>query len=327
MKICPYCHAENPDEAAACSFCGSHLEIRSSAPGASGAANRAEPTQPVRPRAPRRVSSAPGSYNTQPMPSNPSPTLYPRSTTAYPPGGTQPQVYVPPPPAPSRPASNPSASHFLPVLVIGLAAVLLFACGLAVWTLTSATGSAAARLRADLATQAAGIFPPAATSRPTETAQPAQPTPWPTFTALPQPATPPSASDPTPDATQSAITDKLLSEGCSNALDALSRLGDQVTNQPTIAFDSQWRASLNQAIADMKTHCGSLDTASPVPGQIGQVQQNLGKAQAQFDQASKLFDEGVQELAPAKLLEAGKHVVEAVKYLNQAISDLRKIGN
>lgn len=228
-----------------------------------------------------------------------------------------------------RPASSSASSHLLPVLVLGLAAVLLFACGLAMWTLTSATSSVAERLRAEFATQAAGIFPPAATSRPAEPELPPGPTSWPTFTPQPQPTESPAPANPTPtpDATQSAIIEKLLSDGCSNALENLKNLSEQAKSNPTVAFDAQWRENLSQAVADMKTNCGSLDAASPVPGLISQAYQDLSRAQSEFDQAGKLFDEGVRDLAPGKLLEAVQHVQQAVQYLNQAITELRKIGN
>lgn len=219
------------------------------------------------------------------------------------------------------------SSHLLPVFVLGLAAVLLFACGFAMWTLTSATSSAAGRLRSELATQAAGVFPPAAPPQPAEPEPPAEPTPWPTFTPQPQPAESPEPANPTPNATQSAIIEKLLSEGCSNALETLRNLSEQAKSNPTVAFDAQWRDNLSQAVADMKTNCGTLDAASPVPGLISQAHQDLSRAQSEFDQAGRLFDEGVRDLAPGKLLEAAQHVQQAVRYLNQAITELRKIGN
>ncbi len=214
----------------------------------------------------------------------------------------------------------------MPVLILGLAAVLLFICGFAVWSLTSATNSAVARLRAQVSTEVANIIPPlAAAPRPTDPIQPAEPTPWPTFT--PQPAAPPPASNPSPNPTQAVVIEKLLSQSCKNALNNLQQLSDQISSKPTIAFDSQWRSDLSQAVADMKTNCGTLDAASPVPGLISQAHQNLALAQNEFDQAGKLFDEGVQNLDPGKLLEAGQHVTQAVKYLNQSLTELKKIGN
>lgn len=205
--------------------------------------------------------------------------------------------------------------------------MLLFACGFAMWTLTSATSSAAQRLQAELATQAAGIFPPAVTPQPAGQELPPAPSPWPTFTPQPQPTGLPEAGSPTPDPTQSAIIDRLLSEGCSNALEHLRSLSEQAKLNPAVALDAQWRENLGQAVANMKTNCGTLDAASPVPGQVSQAYQDLSRAQSEFDQAGKLFDEGVRDLAPGKFLEAAQHIQQAVKYLNQAISELRKIGN
>jgi hypothetical protein len=91
-------------------------------------------------------------------------------------------------------------------------------------------------------------------------------------------------------------------------------------------LDSTWRGNLNQAVADMKTNCGTLDSASPVPGMVNQAHQDLAKAQSEFDQAGKLFDAGVQNLDAGKLLEAGQHVQSAVKFLNSAMTELKKIG-
>jgi hypothetical protein len=281
---------------------------------------------------PNPGNTMPGNY----MPSGytaPQYPQYPQSAAGYPPAYAPPPVTIPPPPP--APLEKPPSSHFLPVLVLALGAMLLFACGFAVWTLTSATSTAAEQLREQVSTQVVNIFPPAAaaTSRPTDpvVVVPVEPSPWPTFTPEPasptEPAAPTAGAAPTNDPTQSAVADKLLSEGCSAALDNLGGMSDQITSQPTVAFDAQWRADFNAAIANMKTNCGTLDAASPVPGQIGQAQQNLAQAQSEFDQAGKLLDEGVSELQPGKLLEAGEHVAQALKSLNLAIKQLRELGN
>jgi hypothetical protein len=219
-----------------------------------------------------------------------------------------------------------------------LGAVLLFACGFAVWTLSSATNAGAARLRAQMATQMADSFGgkgasvPGANPVPADPGQPEQPTAWPTITPVPPPAdapapTSPPDNQPTPDATQSVVVEKLLSEGCKNSLDTLGKLGDQITSQPTVAFDATWRTILSQAVAEMKTNCGTLDAASPLPGLVNQAHQDLANAQSEFDQAGKLLDEGVQSLEPGKLLDAGQHVQQAMKYLNSAITEMKKVGN
>ena len=79
-------------------------------------------------------------------------------------------------------------------------------------------------------------------------------------------------------------------------------------------------------MADMKTNCGTLDAASPVPGLLNQAHQDLARAQAEFDQSTTLFNEGVTNLDPSKFLEAAQHIQLAAKYLNQGIAELKKIG-
>ncbi len=352
MKNCPYCAAENRDDAAVCYFCGYSLGTAPFSP--PGNQSQTEPTQPVRARVyppqpaapgpsdtqqvPFSKPAAPQSYDTQRIPYSPPPPAGSGSgytTSPYPPAYGPPPAYIPPPPPP--PASYNRGSNRLGLLLLlGLGAVLLFVCGLAVWTLTSATNAGAARLRAQisgqLATQSAGILRPPLVNpaMPTSPAQPAAPTPWPTFTPLPTvappPTQPPAAANPTADATQAIVMEKLLSPGCKNALDALSKLSDQVSTTPTAVLDGGWRSNFSQAMVDMKTNCGTLDAASPVPGLISQAHQDLANAQSEFDQAGKLFNEGMKNLDPNKLLEAGQHVQQAAKDLNAAIAELKKIG-
>jgi hypothetical protein len=358
MKTCPYCGAENHSDAPVCYICGNNLGTVPYPPApapsaAQSAASSAEPTQPVHTRVYRPQPGTPGPFDTQHIPytprnyapqaSNPPPdygatqgysTRAP-STTPYPPAYIPPEVYIPAPPPP--PTYNPGPSRIGQVLMMGLGALLMFICGFAFWTLTYATNAGANRLRAQLATQVAGTFGGSGISLPgpvvssdgsVNSDQPAQPTPWPTFTPAPSdPVTQDPDVQPTPNATQAVVVEKLLSEGCKTSLDTLGKLSDQAKSQPTVAFDATWRKNLSQSVADMKTNCGTLDAASPVPGLVTQAHQDLAKAQGEFDQSGKLFDEGVQKLDPSKLLEAGQHVGQAVQFLNSAMTELKKIGN
>ncbi|RPJ38771.1 MAG: hypothetical protein EHM21_16395, partial [Chloroflexi bacterium] len=166
MKTCPYCGADNHADAPVCYACGNSLGTVPYAP----LPNSAEPTQPVRARNYRSPANPPGPYDTQQIAfppgsypaqdpyaaqQNPPPTQT-QSWTTYPPAYTPPPAYIPPPPPP--PGYNQGPSKFWPVLTIGLAAVLLFACGFAVWTLTYATNAEANRLRVQVATQMANTF-------------------------------------------------------------------------------------------------------------------------------------------------------------------------
>ncbi len=330
MKKCPYCTADNRDDAQVCYHCGRGLRTWTPPP----IEDEVDPTQPVHTR-----PYPPQPFDTQPRPyprpaANPTAgdtaTYRPRSQSysqpTYPQSYAQP-VYAPPPP-PAPPAANRGSSQLWPVFIIALAFVFLCVGGLAVWTITTATTGGLNRLGAQMSTQVAGVFvgsPVQAT--PTEQALPAEPTSWPTFT--PAPTEPPAPTDPpasTNQATNEPAVEKLLSPECAGALNHLEDLSNQVSTQPTAPLDAAWRKDLSQSISAMKTRCGSLDAASPVPQQLNAAHLNLSHANDEFDQATKLFNEGVEKLDPGKIFEAGPHVQQAAHYLSLGISELKKIG-
>jgi hypothetical protein len=180
------------------------------------------------------------------------------------------------------------------VLLVALAVVLLCAGALAVYTLTNGVDR--------LTAQIGSLFP-----APTDTPVP---------TATPE----------APAATDGTSLDQFLTAECSAALDHLGRLSDQITEDPTTPLDSTWRKELTDAVGAMRSACGSLESASPVPGQVSEVQQNLAQADSDFDEATRLFNEGVDELNPGKIIEAGRHVQSATKHLNEAVTLLRSLG-
>ncbi len=351
MKKCPYCGAENQDQDRQCYRCGLNLETWTYAP-----AVDAEPTQPVhpppsqtQPRPAQQPRYIPQTYSQQPQDTQPTwpaqqqPMPYPPSTAPYYPPPNQPASAPPVPPGypPAQPGQgNAGPSHFMPVLAIGLALLLLFVCGLSVWTITAATTNGVSHLGAQVSTQVANVFNiPAANPTATEMAEFPTPTPWPTFTPAPTatsttvptatiaapPTQAPTETGATPNSTQEPAVEKLLSPECSSAVNQLGEVSNQFTKQPLQVFDATWRQNFNQALSGMKTNCGSLDTASPVPGRVAEVQHNLSQASSEFDQANKLWTEGIDGRDPNKVVQAGQHMQQAISYLNQAITGLKQV--
>ena len=208
-------------------------------------------------------------------------------------------------------APVPSDSHRpgWSLLILGLSVLLVIAFGLAFFTLILVTKNGAAGLGAQVSTQLGQVFGGTGSNHPV---------PQPTPTHPPQPTA-------TPDPTQVAIIDRLLSPECKASLEQLSTVSDQVKNDPLMVLDESWRKDVNQAAANMKTFCGSLDTASPIPGEIGQVQKSIDQATSEFDQAKLLWNQAVDQHDPGKAVSAAQHVGQATKYLSQAISQLQKI--
>jgi len=224
---------------------------------------------------------------------------------------SQPVYPLPAPPA--LPADN--HRDIWPLLIAGLGLLLVIVCGLAFYILTSAAAKEVAGVGAQVSTQVGQVFggtgsDPAAT--PVGAASTDTPTPQPEATHTPNP-------------TQAAITDKLLSPECKGSLDQLSQVSDQVKSDPLKVLDDTWRKDLDRAIADMKTHCGSLESASPIPGEIGQVQTLMNQANSEFDQANQLWNQAIDQRDPSKAIGAAQHIGEATKYLGQAISQLQKL--
>jgi hypothetical protein len=291
---------------------------------------------------------SPPSGSTQPYPPYQQETdPYAQTYPAQPGYGPQAQVY---PPAPQK----SGLERFWPLLIGSLIVVFLCAGAIVVWTFSALIGGGSTRLGQNVATQAAELLP-----LPDEaTLTPADPTPWPTFTALPTftlppteipptatlppqptatpaiilatatpppPAQDPGAQQPTLDPTQVVDLEKLLSPECASALDELSDLGGQVTSNPTVPFDAQWRSGLNQALDNVNTNCGSLDDASPLPGVVNEARGELNQATESFDSAARLFNEGVREWNLGKVLDAGRKAREGTTHLNNAISALGKL--
>lgn len=363
MKNCPFCQVENRDDAEHCRFCGRAMNPP---PARLPWEETPEPTQPVRatgrqaaaprgedatqpgpahPPAPPPVEwsqaggAVPDAGRTQPRPPS-----YPYSGQGYgaPPPAAQggygslppeppslgAQIYTQP--HPSRPRSSSDRPWYVLAGVLGL--LLLCVGGMAVWVLTSSAAGGLGRAGAGLATQAAGLFGPANTPLPSATPTLAAPTPWPTFTTAPtftaQPsATPaPTEAAANPEPTQPFTLERYLSPECAGALDRLEALTKAVTEQPGLPLQAEWRAGLGEAVAGVRAQCGTLEQASPVPGQLSQVQENINQATQAFDDANRLFKEGLDTFTPSKVVEAGQRLAEAIGYFNRALGELRRIG-
>ena len=355
MKTCPYCSAENWDDAQACHYCGRPLPVQtvSQPPKAGDTApvnvrpanpppayqppHSYPPGQPYQPGSTQpgypaqqpyadpytRAPSNPQQGNTLPYPQqgyNPNQGYIPQGAASYPNPAYGPPPTVPPPPQyaqPAYPPAKPPASRAWPVMIAGLVLVLLCGAFLAAWTIKSAAQDRLGGLFPVQPTDALPGFNPGVET----TAPVAVPTAWPTWTPEVVQA------QPTADATQELLASKLLSPECSAALDNLEALSGKIKSEPTIPLNADWRESLGLAVDEMKAQCGTLDKASPVPGLVGDAQRNLGAASEAFDEADRLFKEGVDERSPAKVLDAGKTVIEAARYLGAALDALGKIGD
>lgn len=259
-------------------------------------------------------------------------------------GGPPPPGYYGAQGAAGYPQQPERKSRAWPLLLFSLGLVFLCVTALAIWAVFAAINGGVNRLGETMSTQVAGVIPGGEDEQGGEQpTQPAivEPTPWPTFTPEPVqpteappptqapeiiPTTPPAEPTAAPEETQPGTTDRLLSPECSAALDHVKSMSDQLTSNPTAPFDAGWRTEFTQSVDDLKTFCGSLDSASPVPGHLAEARRNLDLAQNEFDLAKQLFNEGVEQLAPGKLVEAGQHVAQAVKHLDLAIEELGKIN-
>ncbi len=328
MKTCPNCGSANRDDALTCYACGTNLYLGSSSLPASGDPGRTQPVRrraadaapPPRPTGPLRnyptdPSVAPGSA--APAYSQPNPSLPPDSpmpSAGYGPGYAQPEFEVvdaqpEPPPQQRKSRSN---QRFWSALVVWLVIALACGSGLALWTIGSTAANGVRSWGQQVSTQAAEVVAPLA-PQDTATPQPAQ---------LPEPQI-----TPTLDPTQESLVRRLLSPECSAALDHLDRARDQFSSQPTAPLTQEWRDDLDQAVTETRTACGSLESASPAPGLIAQAQEKLAAAQSEFDEANRLFKEGVDEWNPGKVWEATGHLRLAGDDLDQAIDALKQIGS
>ncbi len=202
------------------------------------------------------------------------------------------------------------------LLIAGLSLLLVIAFGAAALTMIIATRNGMAGLGAQLSTELGQVFGGAGPDNPAPVGIASKNTPTPT--GLPQRTA-------TPNPTQVSIIDRLLSPQCKSSLEQLSSVSDQVKNDPLKVLDESWRKDLDQATANMKTFCGSLDTASPIPGNIGQVQKAMDQATSEFDQAKLLWNQAIDQHDPGKAVSAAQHVAQATTNLSQAISLLQKI--
>lgn len=344
MKVCPYCSAQNYDQADTCHYCRS--DLTGVAPTPAAPVENHERTQP------RKVNQPQQAQPYQPRPANPSDTqpmhgqrqsgasVYQSPYQVDPATQYPPQSHQPPPAqpyygqAPSAPAQYPPyappappqpRSAVWPVLIASLVIVLLCVGGFAIWTISRAAAGGVSWLGGRAATEQAGGITQL-TSAPVVPVPFDTPTPWPTFTSPPVDTLPPPADTVAPNATEDPAITKLLSPECSTALERLETLSGQITENPTAPLNADWRKDLSDAIADMRTYCGSLENASPVPGILEEAQRNLALASSEFDQATALFNEGVETLSPAKLFEAAQHIGKASEHLRIALAELRKIG-
>lgn len=353
MKICPDCSAANFPDATVCHACGRSLlsaPVQSDPPPAEKTQPRraqpaADPTDapyptpaepsggPARPAWERPSAAPPASeisyaqraqqaYARQAAYPPPDPARAPQPP-AYPPGypPAQPYYSPPPPPAPARRDSTRAWRVISFILLALLACAAIFA----VWTAGASLVSGLRRAAAPAPTPLGGL--PAAEAQSTATAEPpVTPTPWPTFTPQPteQPAAPPAeAPQPTPSGPD--LT-RYLTPECAGALEHLQAANQAFGQNPAAVFDPAWRESLSQAVDQMKAYCATPEEASPVPGQIQEVHRNLDLATQSYDDARRLLQEGAEQFNPGKFIEAGGQLIQAGKYLAQALADLSELG-
>jgi hypothetical protein len=208
-----------------------------------------------------------------------------------------------PPAEPPPPTPDIFPGRFWPLLIFSLAGVFVCVGVLVALSLSSLNGSR----------KVAAQFP----------------TPWPTLAARARPTPAPILPAPipvVPSSTQMAEVKKLLSPECASALDRLGSFSSRVSSRPTVLLDAGWRSGFTQAVTAMRTSCGSLDSASPVPAQVSGVHRSLALASSKFDQAIQSFDEGLRTWNPSRLLQAGQNIQQATHALNQAIEELHQIG-
>lgn len=322
MKRCPYCGVDNHDTAQVCYNCGRDL---SAVPPAAPNPSRTQPLRPQRPQG--------GGYPPSPTQPYYPPPEDPNAPVYYPPVDNQPPTYArasyppltPPPPPPER--SRGSCTW----AVLGgiLALALLCVAGLALFSFTGLAGTLGSRVRGQLATQVVNTFN-LATPTPQATSPFAEETstPWPTFT--PQAGAPalPTESGPTttPDATQQAYINKLISSGCRNALDTLGKESNTVTQDPLKLLDDTWRTGFTTALGDMRANCGSLDSASPVPGEVSKLNQTIAQANSAFDQANQLWTAAVDTRDPVKAVQAAQKIGVGAQYLSQALAIIKTLA-
>lgn len=314
MKLCPHCEAENWPDNTTCYACGGDLRKESS-PGALGASPI--PTQPVRVR--------PAAVQPQARPVQPANTAVPapgraaRAEAQPPPFAPQQAAPVPPTTGSLNNAlrSRIDSVYLWRIFAVVLGLVLVFTCIFAIWMIGLTTANRARRASEQVQTRVAQVQQQLTpTAEPTSTPEPFEPTPWPTPTgdnALTTPAAP------------AADWQKYLTGECSAALNHLRAANDALSTNPTSPFDADWREDLSAAVGEMKSYCGTLESASPVPDIVREAHANLTRATAEYEAANLEFKEGIESLNPGKILDATARFRLAVKYLGLALEELEKI--
>lgn len=217
-------------------------------------------------------------------------------------------------------------------LFVGLVCVGAFA----IYTLAASLINSGREAAARMATQAAEKIASLPINQPSATAQVQvyiTPTPWPTLTTLPPTAAPAPQQSITDTfggaATPTPVVDftRYLTAECAAAVEHLRLANQALASNPAAPFDQAWRDDLSLAVSEMKTYCSTLDSASPVPGQVEEAYAYLKYATEAFEKAGRLLEESAKEVSPAKFVEASGQLVQAGIYLRKALSQMSELGS
>jgi hypothetical protein len=143
-----------------------------------------------------------------------------------------------------------------------------------------------------------------------------------------EPENPPPSNpgDSEPQPAPTADWKRYLTPACAAALDEVGRLRDDLTGSPSNLFDADWREQFSQATSALSAACGTLETASPVPGLIDEARADLAQASREYNQASELINQGFRDFSPRIIWRGLQHLGSATSAFNQALGTLRKIG-
>jgi len=315
--ICPHCGAENWPGQSACYACGGDLRA-SSGPGALGAGSL--PTQPV-----RVLHSAENAGETrlgEGSPARPAAALpqaaRPASAAIPQRGGSQPPL---PPPGVAGGSLHdhldPNRNWRIFAVILGL--VVCCAGVFAVWligrVMVNGMQRAAGQVQTRIPQEMITLPVPPGSTEPSSTEAPFIPSPWPTPTTA-------GAEGATP----APGWRSYLTPECSAALDHLSAANQYLADHPSAPFEVDWRDDLSAAVGEVRKSCSTLESASPVPGQLREAYSDLQRATDEFDQANQLIKEGLDEFAPGKVIDAVSRYRVAMKYLGAALEQLNRVG-